>query len=133
VDDVARIVKESIVANALPRQTVAVVGPDKLMLRQVVRQVARVSGRRPLMFPMPVWFHYILGWFVEKVMTVPLVSVAQVQMLDEGLAEALPHYDTPPPELASRIHFTDEQIRNGLPAPKPFTLHDIRLCSQAVG
>ncbi len=133
VQDVARIVKESIVDNALPRQTVAVVGPDELTLREAVRKVARVSGRRLLMFPMPVWFHYILGWFVERIMTVPLVSVAQVKMLAEGLAEPSPHYEMLPPELAPRLRFSDEQIRDGLPAPKRFTLEDIRLCAKVAG
>ncbi|HEX4342633.1 MAG TPA: NAD(P)H-binding protein [Verrucomicrobiae bacterium] len=128
VEDVARIVKTSLVDGALSRQTVAVLGPDKLMLRQVVRQVAHAVDRHPLMFPMPVWFHYILGWWVERIMRVPLVSVAQVKMLFEGLAEPTPPCEEPPPELASRIHFTDEQIRKGLPVAGSFGLQDIRCC-----
>ena len=87
VEDVARIIKAAAVNGALSRRTVAVVGPEQLTLRQAVRRVARATGKRPLMFPLPVWFHYILGWFVERIMIVPLVSTAQVQMLSEGLAE----------------------------------------------
>ena len=126
VADVVRIVKASLVDGALPRQTVAVIGPEQLTLREAVRRVARVVGRRPLMFPMPVWFHYMLGWFVEKIMPVPLVSVAQVQMLTEGLAEALPPCDALPPELAPTTPFTEDQIRQGLPPPGPFRLRDFR-------
>ncbi len=73
---------------------------------EAVRRVARVTGRRPWMFPLPVWFHYALGWCLERFMTVPLVSVAQVRML------------------------TEEQIRTGLPAPRAFTLRDIRCCHE---
>ena len=127
VADVARIITASLVDGALPRQTVAVVGPEELTLREAVRRVARVTGRRPLMFPMPLWFHYVLGWIVEKIMRVPLVSVAQVQMLAEGLAEPLPPCDALPPELAPKTPFSEEQIRNGLPPPGPFRLRDFRL------
>jgi hypothetical protein len=79
---------------------------------------------------MPVWFHRILGWFVERMMTVPLVSTAQVQMLHEGLAAPAPPCDLVPVELASRIPFGEEQIRAGLPAPGPFTWRDLRLWNQ---
>jgi hypothetical protein len=91
-----------------------------------VRRVSRVVGRRPLMFPMPIWFHYLLGWGVEKIMDVPLVSVAQVRMLAEGLVEPLPPCDALSPELAPKIRFTEDQIRKGLPPAGPFSLHDLR-------
>ena len=128
VEDVVRIVKASLVDGVLPRQTVAVLGPETLTLRQAVLRVAHVVGRRPLAFPMPVWFHYLLGWFVEKIMPVPLVSTAQVRMLSEGLADPCPPCDELPAELAPKIPFTDEQIRRGLPPAGPFTLRDIRCC-----
>jgi NADH dehydrogenase len=128
VEDVAGIVKASLVNGELSRQTAAVLGPEHLTLREAVRRVARVVGKRPLMFPLPVWFHYILGWFVERIMTVPLVSVAQVRMLSEGLAEPYPPCDTLPRELAPMIPFSDEQIRKGLPTAKPFGWQDIRCC-----
>jgi NADH dehydrogenase len=130
VEDVARIVKAALTEGALARKTVAVVGPEQLTLREAVRRVARVTGRRPLMFPLPVWFHYALGWGVERIMTVPLVSVAQVQMLSEGLAEAAPTCESLPTELASRVPFSEEQIGRGLPAPGPFSFRDIRYCRQ---
>ncbi len=128
VEDVVRIVKTSLVDNALCRQTVAVLGPETLTLRQAVLRVAHVVGKRPLAFPMPVWFHYVLGWFVEKIMPVPLVSTAQVRMLSEGLADPCPPCDALPPELAPKIPFTEEQIRRGLPPAGAFTLRDIRCC-----
>ncbi len=127
VEDVARIVKASLVDGALSRQTVAVVGPEELTLREAVRRVARVAGRHPLMFPMPVWFHYVLGWFVERIMKVPMVSTAQVRMLSEGVAEPLPSCSALPAELTPTIPFSEAQIRKGLPAAGPFRLRDFRL------
>jgi NADH dehydrogenase len=128
VEDVVRIAVASLVGGGLSRRTVAVLGPETLTLRQAVLRVAGVVGRRPLAFPLPVWFHYCLGWFVEKIMRVPLVSTAQVRMLSEGLAEPCPPCDPVPPALASRIPFTEEQIRKGLPTAGPFRLHDLRFC-----
>jgi nucleoside-diphosphate-sugar epimerase len=133
VEEVVRAVKAALVDGALPRQTVAVLGPETLTLRQAVLRVARVVGKRPLAFPMPVWFHYALGWFVEKIMTAPLVSIAQVRMLSEGLAEPCPPCQALPPELAPRIPFSDEQIRGGLPPAGPFSLRDLRCCRQRGG
>ncbi len=128
VEDAALIVKASLVEGALSRQTVAMLGPETLTLRQAVLRVAKVVGKRPLAFPLPVWFHYALGWLVEKIMTVPLVSTAQVRMLSEGLTEPRPACDALLPGLAPKIPFTDEQIRHGLPPAGPFTLRDIRCC-----
>ncbi|HZQ45510.1 MAG TPA: NAD(P)H-binding protein [Verrucomicrobiae bacterium] len=133
VEDVARIVKSSLVDGALSRRTVAVLGPEILTLRQAVLRVAGVVGRRPLAFPMPVWFHHVLGWVVEKIMTVPLVSVAQVRMLSEGLAEPWPPCDHLPDDLAPQIRFSEEQIRKGLPPAAPFRLSDLRCCQHQAG
>ena len=128
VEDVARIVKASVLEGRLSRQTVAVLGPEELKLREAVRRVARAVGRRPIMFPMPVWFHYLLGWCLERIMRVPMVSAAQVRMLTEGLAEPSPACELMAPELAPNIPFTEEQIRKGLPVPGPFTWRDLRCC-----
>jgi NADH dehydrogenase len=109
---------------------VAVFGPEELTLRTAVQRVARVVGRRPLMFPMPVWFHYLLGWGVERIMTVPLVSLAQVRILSEGLAEPCPPCDPLPPGLAPQVPFSDTQIRNGLPPAGSFKWRDVRCCQR---
>jgi nucleoside-diphosphate-sugar epimerase len=128
VADVARIVRECVLIGALAKQTVAVVGPDELSLRAAVRRVAKVCGRRPFMFPLPIWFHRILGFIVERLMVVPLVSTAQVRMLAEGLAEPLPVCQDLPGWLAPKTPFSEAQIRAGLPEPGPFHLRDLRPC-----
>ncbi len=130
VEDVARIVGACILNRALSRQTVAVLGPELLSLRQAVLRVAQVVGRHPLLIPLPVWFHYLLGWCLERLMTVPMVSVAQVRILSEGLAEAAPPCDPMPAELAPRLPFSEEQIRKGLPPPGPFRTNDLLCCSR---
>jgi len=128
VEDVARLTQAALLQRALSRRTVPVLGPEELTLRAAVRRVAQVVGRQPLMFPMPVWFHYLLGWCLERVMAVPLVSVAQVRILSEGLAEPSLPFDPMPAELAPKIPFSEEQIRKGLPAPGPFGWRDLRSC-----
>ena len=128
VEDVARLVAHSATGDVLPRKTVAVVGPEELTLRQAVRRVAGVVGKRPLMFPLPLWFHYLLGWCVERIMTVPLVSMAQVRILSEGVAEPAQPCEILPPELAPQTPFSPEQIRKGLPPAGPFGRGDIRCC-----
>jgi len=128
VEEVANIVAAALVKSALSKQTVAVLGPEEMTLREAVKRVARVVGKNPFMFRMPVWFHYLLGWFVERLMKTPLVSTAQVRMVAEGLATPEPSCATLPAELAPKIPFSDEQIRKGLPAAGPFTLKDLRCC-----
>jgi uncharacterized protein YbjT (DUF2867 family) len=128
VEEVAHIVATALVDGALSKQTVVVLGPEELSLRQAVRRVAQVAHKKPLMFPLPLWFHYINGWLVERVMRTPLVSTAQVRMLAEGLVEPAGACTTLPPELAPKIRFTEDQIRKGLPAPGAFGLRDLRCC-----
>jgi NADH dehydrogenase len=133
VEDVARIVKTIVVRGALSRKTVPVLGPEELTLREAVVRVSGVVGRKPVMFPMPVWFHYALAWFLEKIMVVPMVSLAQVRILSEGLCEPWLPCEPTAPELAPRIGFSEEQIRKGLPPPGPFCWRDLRCCNKPAG
>ena len=127
VEDMAHILAASLVDGRLSCQTVAVIGPEEMTLNEAVRRVARVVGKRPIMLPMPIWLHYAIGWCIERLMTIPLVSLAQVRMLAEGLVEPLPACDSLPEDLRPKIPFTDEQIRRGLPEPGPFGLRDLLL------
>ncbi len=59
-------------------------------------------------------------------MTVPLISIAQVRILAEGVVEPQPPCDALPADLLPQTFFTDEQIRAGLPEAAPFGLKDLR-------
>src|SRR5262245_45698493 len=109
VADFVRVMRAALVDGRLSRQTVAVTGPDELPLSGAVRGVARAVGKRPLMFPLPVWFHYAFGWLCEQTMHVPLISLAQVRILSEGVVTPLPPCDDVPDDLKPRAAFTDEQ------------------------
>ncbi len=130
-EDVARIVEAAVLDGALSKQTVPVLGPEQLTFRGAVLRVARVVGRHPVILPMPVWLHYAIGWALERLMVVPMASVAQVRILAEGLAEPSPPFDPMPSELAPKILFSKDQIRKGLPPPGPFGLHDLRCCHRS--
>jgi NADH dehydrogenase len=126
VADFVRVMQATIVDGRLSRQTVAVTGPEKMPLTEAVRRVARAVGKRPLMFPLPLWFHYAFGWLCEMTMTIPLISIGQVRILSEGVVEPLPVCGEVPDDLKPRRHFTQEQIRAGLPEAKAFGFADFR-------
>jgi hypothetical protein len=115
------------VDDRLIDQTVAVLGPEELTMREVVARVGQAIGRRPRIFPMPVRFHRLLACVSEVAMKVPLVSVAQVQMLAEGLTEPAGRSDELPDDLKPATRFTLDAIRRGLPPPGRFGCRDLRL------
>ena len=126
VADFVCVMQAAIVAGRLSRQTVAVTGPDQMPLTEAVRRVASAVGKRPSMFPLPLWFHYAFGWLCEQTMTIPLISIGQVRILSEGIVEPLPVCGDVPDDLKPRRTFTKEQIRMGLPEAKAFGLADCR-------
>jgi NADH dehydrogenase len=91
--------------------------------------VAQVLGRRIWMFPAPLWFHYALALVCEATMKVPLVARAQVRILAEGVVQPATACDPLPTDLLPVRRFTPEQIREGLPEPGPFGVHDLRCCA----
>ncbi|HKT67907.1 MAG TPA: NAD(P)H-binding protein [Terriglobales bacterium] len=129
IEDLVRLLYSALVEGSMSRSTVAVTGPEELRLSEAARRVARVLGRRIYVLPAPVWFHRILARVLEKAMKVPLVAVAQVRILTEGVVTPEPPAPAPPPELAPQLHFTDEQIRQGLPHRLKFGLGDLRCCA----
>jgi NADH dehydrogenase len=126
IDDLIHVLRAALIDGRLSRQTIAITGAEQLFLSDAARRVADVLGRRVLIFPAPVWFHYVLAQFCELAMKVPLVARAQVRILSEGVVEPAPSCDGPPSDLLPVRKFTPEQIRDGLPDPGPFGLHDLR-------
>lgn len=126
VEDLARVLAAGLTEGRLSRKTVAIMGPEQMPLSEAVRRVARVVGKRPLYFSLPVAAHYMLGFVFELTMKIPLVSVAQVRILSEGIVDPWPPYENLPPDLTPATPFSDEQIRRGLPEPKRFGVEDLR-------
>ena len=127
VDDVARILEAAATGDErLRNETVAVVGPDEMPLGEAVRRVADTIGRQPVYVRLPILAHLALARVCEAVMRVPLISIAQVHILAEGVVVAAPPAGEPPTELSPRTPFTTDVIRAGLPEPGAFGCRDLR-------
>lgn len=129
VEDLVHVMRVAIVDRRMKRQTIALVGPEEIYLSEAVRRVAEVVGKQPLMFPLPIVCHELMADVFELTMKVPLTSRAQVRILSEGVVEAGTPVAPVPYDLVPTRRFTAEQIRNGLPQPKPFCVGDLRWCS----
>jgi len=105
-------------------------GPERLRFSEVVRRIAKAAERRVFVFPMPLLFHKALAWVFERVMKIPLISLAQVRMLAEGIADPLPGCELPPDDLAPSRMFTIGKIREGLPDLRAFGWDDLRCRSR---
>jgi hypothetical protein len=60
-------------------------------------------------------------------MKVPLASVAQVRMLDEGLTQPWGTVDSLPEDLIPQTPLSDDVLRAGLPPAGAFTRADLRI------
>jgi uncharacterized protein YbjT (DUF2867 family) len=129
VEDLVHVMRAALIDRRLKRQTIALLGPEEIYLREAVRRVAEAVGKQPVMFPLPVCCHQLMARVFELTMTVPLASVAQVRILSEGMAEPSSPVSAVPYDLVPTRRFSFEQIRNGLPHPAPFCVGDLRLCS----
>jgi len=129
VDDLVHILRAALVDGRLTRQTVAVTGAEELSLSEAAHRVAGVIGKRIVILPAPVWFHYVLAQCFEWTMQIPLVAKAQVRILAEGVTEPVTPCHPLPPDLMPTRRFTEEQIRQGLPGPGPFGVRDLRCCA----
>jgi NADH dehydrogenase len=129
VEDLVQVMRAALIDRRLKRQTIALLGAEEIYLREAVRRVAEVVGKQPVMFPLPVWCHRLMARVFELTMPVPLVSLAQVRILAEGIAEAVAPVVPVPYDLVPTRRFTTEQIKNGLPQAGPFCVGDLRWCS----
>ncbi|HYL86131.1 MAG TPA: NAD(P)H-binding protein [Candidatus Angelobacter sp.] len=128
VEDLVTAILASIHDARLSSRTVSITGPEEITLREAVQHVGQVINRSPLYLPTPIAIQKIIAWVAERTMKIPLLALAQLRILSEGLVEALPPCDTLPDDLTPRTRFTAEQIRKGLPDPGPFVLRDLRCC-----
>lgn len=128
VEDLVHIMRAALIDRRLKNQTIALLGAEEIYLKEAVRRVAEVVGKKPLMFPLPVWCHEVLAKTFELTMKVPLASLAQVRILSEGMAEPSSPVVALPYDLVPTRRFTVEQIRNGLPVAESFCVNDLRWC-----
>ena len=128
VEDLVEVLMATLLGGALSHQTVAVTGPETMDFQVAVRRVAEAAGKRPQFVRMPVWFHMMLAWLLERTMRIPVISTAQVRILSEGIVARIPGSVELPPALAPKTAFTLDQIRKGLPSLKRFGLADLRCC-----
>jgi NADH dehydrogenase len=83
-----------------------------------------------LFVPLPIAAQRLIAAAAELVMTVPLISRAQVRILAEGIVEPLPAADGLPVDLLPTTRFDEASIRAGLPPAGRFELADLRLCAR---
>jgi uncharacterized protein YbjT (DUF2867 family) len=129
IEDLVALVLASLTESRLSRKTLGVTGPEELTLREVVERIANEIGKRPRFLRVPIFVHRGIALLAERFMTIPLISLAQLRILSEGVVEAKPPCDPLPADLAPARGFTPEQIRKGLPEPGAFGLKDLR-CSR---
>ncbi|HEY2980938.1 MAG TPA: NAD(P)H-binding protein [Anaerolineales bacterium] len=116
VDDLVAIIRAALLEDRLSKQTVAVVGPDEFPISTAARRISKTLGKPFLIvLPFPVFAQRMLAW-VSGMMPTPLISDSQVQMLADGISVPLPDSRPLPDDLAPSTHFTEDEIRKGLPA-----------------
>ena len=128
MEDLVTAILGSIHDARLSNETVSITGPEEIALREAVHRVGEVIGKHPLYVPTPLAIQTVLAWVAERTMKIPLLSLAQLRILSEGIVEALPACDALPVDLLPATRFTAEQIQKGLPEAGPFGLRDLRCC-----
>ncbi len=126
VEDVVEVLVAALIDGRLPGKTVALVGPTEIGFDDAARLVTKVMGLRRLFLRAPLVFHRVLALVTERIMTVPLISLAQVRILEEEVVEGLYAPDSLPADLEPAATFDERSIAAGLPAPGRFHLSDLR-------
>ncbi len=126
VEDAVDVLAAALVDGRLPRRTVSLVGPTEIAFDDAARLVGRVLDKRRPFVRVPIGFHYLLARVAEASMTVPLVSLAQVRILQEEVVEPLNAPDQVPGDLVPQTVFDEGSVRARLPEPGRFRSHDLR-------
>jgi uncharacterized protein YbjT (DUF2867 family)/predicted DCC family thiol-disulfide oxidoreductase YuxK len=126
VEDVVEVLAAAMVDGRLPRKTIGLVGPTEIGFDDAARLVAHVLGKRRLFVRVPIGTHHLLAHVAERVMTVPLVSLAQARILQEEVIEPVDAPDRLPDDLIPTTPFDQSAIRRGLPEAGAFRIEDLR-------
>jgi NADH dehydrogenase len=114
IQDMLDIILASLLQNRLGGKTCAVLGPEEMTLGDAVWRVARAQGKLVIMLPMPELFHFAMASVMERMTSEPLVSVAQVRMLSEGMNKPGKDSENLPEDLQPKTFFTADEIRAAL-------------------
>ncbi len=128
VNDVVDVLEASLVDGRVTDTTVAVTGPEQMYLKDAVKRVADVLGRDPYFVRMPLALQYINAGVLELFFDEPPASLAQVQILSEGVVDPLPNgiCEPLPEPLSPNRRFTAERIQEALPDQRWFQVSDLR-------
>lgn len=111
IHDFCLIMKAALLETELLDKTVAVIGPEEMTLKETASRVAAVLKKNPRYLPTPLWALYAMAWTCEQIMKEPLVTIAQVRMLSEGISEPALAYDPLPPKLNPHTILDEITIR----------------------
>jgi uncharacterized protein YbjT (DUF2867 family) len=131
VEDLVGVLVGALVDGTLGLKTVGVVGPTELQFDDAARLVGLAIGKRRLFVRLPLSFHFAMAHIAERMMIVPLVSVAQVQMLREGIVNASNASDDLPNMLTPTTMFDESTVKASLMEVSPIRLTDLR-CYEAL-
>lgn len=127
--DVARVVAAVLKRDVSIGKTYEVVGPEPMLLRDVVRTVANGTSLKVWIIPTPIWFQRVSVRAMNAIFRNPLSTPAQLQMLIDGLP------GNPEPverELGVRTQpfqaETVAELQASIPPLFGFTLRFIRGC-----
>lgn len=126
VEDAARVLMSALVDRSLTRKTVGLTGPTQIFFDDIARLVASIVGRRPVFVRAPIRFHYALAAVAEATMTIPLLSKAQVRILEEELIEPALAPDRLPAELVPTTPLNRQTVESVMPEGERFHLNDLR-------
>jgi NADH dehydrogenase len=129
VEDLVKVLVAAITDGTLERKTVGLTGPTEIGFDDAARLVAHLLGKRRPFVTIPIGLHRLLARVAEATMTVPLISLAQVRILEEEVIEAVNAPDVLPDSLIPKTRFDETAIRAGLPDPGAFRLDDLRCSS----
>lgn len=129
VEDLVAAIVASFQDARLSNKTLSITGPEEITLKAAAHRVGEVIRRKPLCVPTPLAIQKVIAWAAERTMKIPLLSLAQLRILSEGIVEALPACDALPADLLPATRMTAVQIEKGLPEPGPFGLRDLRCCN----
>ena len=109
IDDFSRILAASLTREDTFGKTYAVVGPEILTLSDIVDRVGEDVNIKPHKVALPVALHRVAAMGMEMFMKEPLLTNAQVTMLNENLVEPALSCDPLPPEFTPQIPFLREK------------------------